>query len=324
MIVRIFAAAVAVAMSASACASGVPEGPKAAWSEGAPLPTPRTEVAVAAVDGTIFVAGGFTEDGKVADDVDEYDAEHDSWGPGERLPTPLHHAALAAADHRVWIIGGYLEDGTASPGVWSWQRNDLTWRDEPSLPTARGAHAVAVAGDEIHVFGGADRFGPGSNLVTEHAVFDISERVWTIRADLPTARDHLAAASVGSGASPALAVVGGRRLSVDENLGSLELFDPKRKQWSRSEALPTPRGGLAAAALGRRLFVFGGEQASGTFDQTEIYDTRTRSWSTGPAMPTPRHGLGAAVVDGKIYVIGGGREPGLSVTSANEILSLEE
>jgi N-acetylneuraminic acid mutarotase len=83
--------------------------------------------------------------------------------------------------------------------------------------------------------------------------------------------------------------------------------------------MPTARGGIAAVALGGRLFVFGGEESAGTFAQTEAFDPPTNRWTAMAAMPTARHGLGAAVVAGKIYIIGGGVRPGASRSNLNEV-----
>jgi hypothetical protein len=69
----------------------------------------------------------------------------------------------------------------------------------------------------------------------------------------------------------------------------------------------TPRGGCAAATLGDRTFVFGGEGnaalPSGVFPELEAYTPD--SWEALEPMPTPRHGTGAAELDGVIYVPGG-------------------
>ena len=83
--------------------------------------------------------------------------------------------------------------------------------------------------------------------------------------------------------------------------------------------MPTARGGIAAIALGERLFVFGGEESARTLAQTEAYDPVTDQWMTMTPMPTARHGLGAAAVGGKIYVISGGVKPGASKSGVNEV-----
>ncbi|MBI3079664.1 MAG: galactose oxidase, partial [Deltaproteobacteria bacterium] len=85
--------------------------------------------------------------------------------------------------------------------------------------------------------------------------------------------------------------------------------------------MPTPRSGIAAATLGGRIFVFGGESPAGTFNQTEAYDPGRNTWTVRDPMPTARHGLGAAVVGQSIYVLSGGPRPGGSFSSANEVFT---
>jgi N-acetylneuraminic acid mutarotase len=81
------------------------------------------------------------------------------------------------------------------------------------------------------------------------------------------------------------------------------------------------RSGIAAAALGGKFFVFGGESNSGTHNQTESYDPANNSWKSWALMPTARHGLGAAIVGNSIYVISGGPKPGATFSSVNEVFT---
>ena len=82
--------------------------------------------------------------------------------------------------------------------------------------------------------------------------------------------------------------------------------------------MPTPRSGIAAAALGDRINVFGGENPSQTFDDNEEYDPGTDAWRARARMPTPRHGLGAVALGNVVYVVAGGPTPGGSASGANE------
>jgi N-acetylneuraminic acid mutarotase len=83
--------------------------------------------------------------------------------------------------------------------------------------------------------------------------------------------------------------------------------------------MPSKRGGLTSAAVNGTIYVFGGEEPGGTFNNNEKYDPKTNTWTSDIPMPTARHGLAAVAVDDKIYVIGGGPEPGGSQTNLNEI-----
>ena len=129
-------------------------------------------------------------------------------------------------------------------------------------------------------------------------------------------RDHLAAVAM----TGRLYAVGGRiDGNYSRNLTANEAYDPATNRWEQRAPMPTARSGIAAAVLAGRMFVFGGEAPSGTFNQVEAYDSKGNGWSRYARMLTARHGLGAAAIAGRIYVISGGPTPGDSVSAANEI-----
>ena len=292
----------------------------------ADLPTPRTEVAVAHLEGrTIYVAGGFTADGEATGVVEAYDVADDSWERTVSLPVPLHHAGLASALGRLYVVGGYTSDGRASGGVWSWAPGDGEWRAQDPLPTPRGALAVATLNvadsTVIHAVGGATGFGAGgAELSDANEAFSLGRSEWLTRAALPFPRDHLAVAATEG----KLYVVGGRQLSLTTNQARLDVYDPLEDRWTRGPDMPTARGGLAAAAVDGRIAVVGGEQPRGTFPEVEVFSVRRNAWVSLPPLPTPRHGLGAAGIGDRLYVVGGGPTPGLSVSGANETLLVKE
>jgi hypothetical protein len=111
-------------------------------------------------------------------------------------------------------------------------------------------------------------------------------------------------------------VIGGRNFSSIGNTGKLEAYSPLSDKWYALAEMPTPRGGLAAAALHDKLYVFGGE-IPGVFDEVEEYDPSTNKWRQVAPMPAPRHGIGAATIADTIFVIGGGPVQGFGVSNVN-------
>jgi hypothetical protein len=83
-----------------------------------------------------------------------------------------------------------------------------------------------------------------------------------------------------------------------------------------------PRGGIAAATVGGRIVVVGGEEAAGTIAQVESYAPRRRRWRAEPPLPTPRHGLGAVSHRGAVVVLQGGPAPRLHFSNAAESLTI--
>ena len=130
---------------------------------------------------------------------------------------------------------------------------------------------------------------------------------------MPTARDHLAAAVLDG----RVHAVGGRNISLSSNTGAHEAYDAATGAWEALDALPTPRGGIAAASIGGSMFVIGGEHTYGTFSENEHY-VPGAGWLAAEEMPTARHGLGAAAAGERIYVMAGGTVPGGGVSALAE------
>jgi N-acetylneuraminic acid mutarotase len=82
--------------------------------------------------------------------------------------------------------------------------------------------------------------------------------------------------------------------------------------WRRLAPVPTERTEVAAAAVGRRIWVLGGYGPDGaTLATVEVYDTATDTWARGPDLPVAVNHAMAATLDGTLYVAGGndGRRP---------------
>ena len=294
---------------------GAPQNGEAAWSERAPLPEARQEVAVAELSGQVYVLGGFRSDGSVADTVEIYDPDGDTWTVAAPLPVGLHHAAAASVGGRLYVIGGFT-DFLFSPvdSVFEYDPNANTWTAKARMPAARGALGIGVLNGLIYAAG-------GSPLARERdlAVYDPGADTWTVLPGMPTPRNHLATGFING----RFYAAGGRSGGIAGITPALEEYDPESATWIARAPMPTARGGVGGAVVGGRLFVFGGEgniaDPSGTFSENEAYDATTDSWTTELPMPTPRHGIGAAVVLGLIYVPGGATTQGFGVTDSHEV-----
>jgi hypothetical protein len=131
---------------------------------------------------------------------------------------------------------------------------------------------------------------------------------------MPTARDHLAAVAFQN----RVWALGGRTSFVGEQFANVEIYDPATDSWRTGPPLPVGRGGLAAAAVGDRILVFGGEAPLRIFNATEMWEPGGQRWIAKEPMPTPRHGIGAAVLDGRVFVPAGGTRPGFAATPVIE------
>jgi Kelch motif/Galactose oxidase, central domain len=86
--------------------------------------------------------------------------------------------------------------------------------------------------------------------------------------------------------------------------------------WRTLAPAPSQRTEVAAAAVGRRIWVLGGYGPDGaTLATVEVYDTTTDTWARGPDLPVAVNHAMAASLDGVLYIAGGndGDDPSAQV-----------
>jgi N-acetylneuraminic acid mutarotase len=292
------------------------------------LPPPplgdRQEHSAAVIGTNIYMAGGMIA-GRETNRLEVFDTAKGTWSVGPPLPAPLHHPNVAAVAGALYVLGGlagapWKSSGVALKYVPPATGGNGTWSHVAHVPEpVRGSAAVGVKGDSVYLVGGLAERGRAIGAV---ARFDAAaaggKGAWTSTGlpQLPEGRDHSGAAVVGS----TMYIVGGRngtQTSFEPRSWALDL-DAAAKgagKWVQKASIPTPRGGVAVAQLGGRIFVFGGEgnaaSAKGVFPQVEAYDPATDSWeAVKGGMAHPRHGNSAVTVGGKIYVLAGGAKQG--------------
>jgi N-acetylneuraminic acid mutarotase len=285
------------------------------WSPKAPILTPRSEITSSLVNGVIYVIGGFTGDGTTSGIVEAYDIAANRWSRKADMPAPRDHPAAAAINGRVYVPGGY--NGDAQRTLFIYDAATDRWTRGADMPLTRAAHAAVAVGTKLYVFGGV------GERPTAAMEYDTTTERWSIRADMSAPREHLA----GAGASGKVYAIGGRWQEQRglQNKPVIEEFDPAANTWRRRSDMPTSRGGLSAATLNSRIYVFGGEafDPERTFSENEIYDPATDHWTQGPPMPTSRHGLTSQGAGDTVFVIAGGETAGLSVTGQTEALTVK-
>ncbi|KAK0704518.1 hypothetical protein B0H67DRAFT_648946 [Lasiosphaeris hirsuta] len=243
------------------------------------------------------------------------------------VPRPLNHANAAAVAGKIYLLGGLADapDGAwrAVSDAWVYDPAADAWTPLPPLPPghARGSAVAGVWGSIIFLAGGMRTLVPVAggeqDTVDVVSAYDTVGREWVdlppAAARIPGARDHAGGAVVGH----TFYVVGGRergQANVKGEVFALDLEDLKAGWTTRAARMPTPRGGIAAAAIGGKIYTFGGEgnpdSEVGVFNQTEAYDSVTDTWERLPAMPLPRHGTSAVAIGGRVFIPGGGTKIG--------------
>jgi hypothetical protein len=217
----IVAAVLAFGTAALACAAvaAEPIPIEAVWSERAPLPRPNSEIAVAELDGKIYVIGGYPSTRRYVDAVQVYDTQTDSWEIGVSLPQPMHHTMAASANGLLYVIGGevsssgFADRGIFLDSVYAFDPASGTWSSRASMPTARSGGGAAVVGGKIYVAGGGPPAGPPRPATTSRSTTRpriAGRRCRTCRPSATTWRSSAWAARSTSSAGASAAVSAAR------------------------------------------------------------------------------------------------------------------
>ena len=299
------------------------------WQTLAPMPVAVQEIYPAVHQGKIYVAGGLSdkisaEQQQMTAQVQIYDPASDQWQAGPALPQPRHHAYLVSVGGKLFVCGGFVQ---ANGGRWSASADILqldeangVWRKVAQLPKPLTETVAVVLNGNVHFVSGRSPSGAENAQwrdqadVNWHWVFDPLSLTVSNAAPVATPLNSASAVAL----KQQLYMMGGRKVGAG-NLALLQRFDPALSQWQQLASMPQASGGLAAAALGQHILVFGGEyfdNDGGVYAPVWQYDAAADSWQQQGSMPLPRHGLGAVTLNNKVYVLGGATKAGLNATSA--------
>jgi DNA-binding CsgD family transcriptional regulator len=143
-----------------------------------------------------------------------------------------------------------------------------------------------------------------TNVTTNPTISTIisSQQRWFLRQPLSDPRDHFAL--TGYDLERRLYVIGGEQGGMVS--AAVDRYDPETDRWVRLTDKPTAVSHARAITLRGRIFVPGGEDATGTVtDRLEIYDPREQRWYVGPSLPAPRSRYALVAWEGQMYLIGG-------------------
>ncbi|GGM12855.1 Kelch repeat-containing protein [Nakamurella endophytica] len=280
-----------------------------AWDTRMPSPIGRSEGQGAAVNGKVYVFGGFYTGTITTARSDVYDPASDSWSRLPDLPEEVTHTATVADGTTIWIVGGYVGDhpGPATRSVWRFDTVTRTYSRGPSLPAPRGAGAAAIVGRKLYFFAGTNRVA-GSTAdpdQPDHWVLDLDGgTTWTARAPLPNPRNHLTAAAVDG----KVYAIGGQ-YNGNENTGlqsDVHRYDPATNTWTKVASLPKARSHLVAVVRDGQILALGGTNSGNTASSdVTAYDPASNTWSRLPSLPGGRKTPVAALVGDTVYLTGG-------------------
>lgn len=248
------------------------------WSVKAPIPTARNRAGVVALNGKIYVIGGYVISPSAGpfNTVEVYDIATNSWTTRAAMPTAREGLLAIAVREKIYAIGGLTSprDGSsATNAVEVYDPATDSWSiGLAPMPTARGLiMGDVLCGDTAFVVGGFD--GTGARNVNE-AYFPATNG-WTRHAAMPTARAEGGAAVVGN----TIYVIGGGKppevsQEFDTNVNEAYTVSCRTADVPilRQFQAPIRGNGRGIAIIGSQIFFTLAENANGLPD-TNIYVT---------------------------------------------------
>jgi N-acetylneuraminic acid mutarotase len=301
------ALALATLIGLTACGESEPSElvPGGEWGTRAPLLDPNSELALAELDGKLYLMGGYPASRQTARTVQVYNIASDDWEYGPELPQPNNHGMATGVNGKIYLIGGQTtaDDPSYVNTVYELDPAVGEWVAKAPMPTARSAGVAVVHDGRIYVAGGRPPRG------NDFAVYDPTADSWEVLPNLPTQRNHLTGAAIDG----RIHVGGGRQGPGLSPLMTTahEVFDPETGTWTAAAPMLRARSGMNGVMALGCFHVWGGEGPDGMFPDHDYYDPRTDQWIRLLDMPIPVHGVyGSAFVNDLIWVPGGGTNIG--------------
>jgi len=238
----------------------------------------------------------------------------DAWTPLPDAPMNRYESAVAVLGGQIYLFGGFRSAQIeASAEVWAYDPERQSWTRKADLPALFTHVNAAVLGDTVWFAGGFVGDHPGT--ATEQVWrYEWRHERWTPGPPLPAPR----ASGMLIARNGRLHYFGGYGQSRRESWGDHWVLSPSEPngKWVSAAPLPKPRGHLAGAVLGGRIYAIGGTDRHDP-DPLDVpwvhrYDDSTNVWTELAPLPTPRsHFEGATVVrDGRVVILGGRNRSG--------------
>jgi N-acetylneuraminic acid mutarotase len=225
------------------------------------MPKGASHVGIVALNGKIYVAGGFTANvhKNPLDQFLEYDIAANRWRELAPMPSPLGAVGLAALGGKLHVVGGRGPDGMTVTTHSVFDLATERWAQAAPLPVARDHLGIATAEGKLYVIGG--RTGATIDNTAFNDMYDPATDKWQTMAPMPTKRSAVAAVVYRG----QILVFGGEckvpatMTTFDEN----EAYDPTTNRWTSLAKPQTGRHADGGAALGDTAYFFGGNAGCG-------------------------------------------------------------
>ncbi len=286
------------------------------WAALAPMPTARSGLGVAVVDGSIYAIGGSTYQytmrpdfpsallpvvtngwGGVVGTNEKYNYSKNSWTEMAQMPTPREYFATAVYNDVIYCIGGSDGNNSLATNEMYSPGND-SWTTKAPMPQPEQGVQANVVNGKINILGGDSNF-----------VYDPVADIWTAMSPIPNKSGFMTST-----------VLDGKIFVFGTNM--TEIYDLANQSWSSRAPYPELLNGNATSIAtsgvnsAKQIYVFN-EVFSSNWSESlhtesliaattlEAYNPTNNSWSSGAQLPSNRYSFAVAVLNDSFFVIGG-------------------
>ncbi len=307
----IAAAALLTTVSVIAAASHPAPGSADDLAAIAPMRVARmAHTASALPDGSVLVAGGFTDQARAAQGAERYDPQTHTFAAVAPMRLLRHsHTATVLPDGTILLVGGFAAGNRPTASAEIFDPATMRFTDTGTLAAARGGHAaVPLSNGTVLIAGGV---GPDWAYLKSAEVYDPAAGRFTPTGNMTVARESHVAVRLQDGG---VLVAGGHRdrREAITIYASAERYDVATGTFRAIGPMTTRRHKHDAVRLadGRVLVTGGSDERDdrGTYATTELFDPRTDRFMAGPRMLLARYkhvGSSILLPSGEVLIAGG-------------------
>lgn len=249
------------------------------------------------------------EEQKQKEDGHHAGEQASGWEVETLLPAPRSHHCVAVLGGFVFTAGGSTarDNGaeTASDLLHRYDPRSNTWTQGACMNHRRVDFYLGAVGDSLIAVGGRNESGALSSVEIYHPAQDH----WEMMAELPRQTNgHAGAVHKGL-----VYISGGDDILIGPYRRDMLSYDPRTEAsvWQERAPMIHARGWHCMAALGERVYVFGGsndrQDSVERFDvlDVEAFEPHSEQWTRLAPLPRASSEAAAAVFEQRIYVLGG-------------------
>ena len=294
------------------------------WLPMASMPTARSGVSVAGVNGMIYAIGGSNSNSSIVGTNEMYNPNTNTWTIKASMPTPRSCFGIAVYQGKIYCVGGDI--GAAKNGILGatavtganevYNPATNTCQTKTSMPTPRMCLNANVANNEIYLIGGG--ISPSMYVfgsLANNEVYDPANDSWSTKAPIPNQMFFYASVSNGN----KIYIIGGTQ-DGHKGCSFNQIYDSLTDSWTIGSPIPNIDGyvgrwGMAAGTITgnsvtSKIYLVGGiyygYESPVFINETDVYDVARDTWANAELpMPTFSFSGGIAALNNSLYLLGG-------------------